>query len=246
MDRAVTTIPGPVTRDTLVLSEVFGPTVQGEGPSTGRIASFIRLGGCNLSCSWCDTPYTWDSTRFDLRAELRREHVQAIAERALAGGPGLVVISGGEPMLQQRQPGWTALLDLLAAAEVDVEVETNGTRVPSPETLDRGVRFNVSPKLTHSGDSAARRIRPAALVALVGSGQAIFKFVAATEADVDETAELATRYGLPARLVWISPEGVDVEAVLRHSKVIAGPTIRHGFNLGTRLHTLVWGNERGR
>lgn len=234
------------TQDSLTLSEVFGPTIQGEGPSTGRRASFIRLGGCNLSCSWCDTPYTWDASRYDLRAELRREPVDAIAERALVGAAGLVVISGGEPLLHQNQPGWTRLLDLLTAAGVDIEIETNGTVPPTLPTLDRGVRFNCSPKLAHSGDPEARRIRPVALAGLVASGRAIFKFVAATEADVDEAAEVATRYGLPARTVWISPEGTGIDAVLSHTKVIAEPTIRHGFNLGTRLHTLVWGAERGR
>ena len=54
---------------TLPLSEVFGPTFQGEGPHAGRRCAFVRLGGCNLSCEWCDTPYTWDATRYDLALE---------------------------------------------------------------------------------------------------------------------------------------------------------------------------------
>ena len=44
----------------LAVSEIFGPTHQGEGPSTGRLCGFVRLARCNLSCLWCDTPYTWD------------------------------------------------------------------------------------------------------------------------------------------------------------------------------------------
>jgi hypothetical protein len=55
---------------TLPVSEVFGPTFQGEGALRGAGASFIRLGGCNLTCRDCDTPYTWDAARYDLRAEL--------------------------------------------------------------------------------------------------------------------------------------------------------------------------------
>ncbi|OXM69851.1 radical SAM protein [Amycolatopsis vastitatis] len=221
--------------------------MQGEGPSAGRRASFVRLGGCNLACGWCDTPYTWDGNRFDLRAELARQPVEAIVDRALAGSPELVVISGGEPLLHQLQPAWTRMLTMLRAAGADIEVETNGTIVPTAATLepDLAVRFNVSPKLAHSGDPAARRIRPDVLAAFVASGRANFKFVCATPDDVDEAAELADRYHLDAP-VWISPEGTTVEAVLIHTKLIADRVIERGFNLGTRLHVLAWGNERGR
>ena len=59
----------------LVVSEVFGPTFQGEGPSSGQRAMFVRLGRCNLDCAFCDTAYTWDWTRYDPDAELRRRSV---------------------------------------------------------------------------------------------------------------------------------------------------------------------------
>lgn len=236
----------PSTTDTLVVSEVFGPTIQGEGPTVGRRAGFIRLGGCNLACSWCDTAYTWDAARHDLRDELHRNRVPAIVNRALHGNPGLVVITGGEPMLHQQQPGWTALLRALTAAGVDIEIETNGTTAPTPDTIAHRVRYNVSPKLAHSGDPLNRRIRPAALAALVDTGRAIFKFVCASPADVDEAVELCVRYGIPPRTVWISPEGTTVAAVLRHTTLITDRTIEHGANLGTRLHVLAWGDERGR
>ncbi len=241
------TATAAATTDTLVVSEVFGPTVQGEGPSAGRRANFVRLGGCNLSCGWCDTPYTWDGSRFDLRAELARRPVQDIVDRALAGNPSLVVISGGEPLLHQHQPGWTRMLRDLRHAGTDIEIETNGTIAPSAATLepDLGVRFNISPKLAHSGDPEHRRIQPEALAALDRCGRSVFKFVCATPADVDEAADLITRHEL-VRPVWISPEGTTVEAVVAHTQLIADRVIEHGFNLGTRLHVLAWGDERGR
>ncbi|WP_158884033.1 7-carboxy-7-deazaguanine synthase QueE [Amycolatopsis anabasis] len=244
----MTGVSAPATADTLVASEVFGPTVQGEGPTAGRRASFVRLGGCNLACSWCDTPYTWDGSRYDLRAELARKPVRDIVDRALVGDPGLVVISGGEPLLHQHQPGWTRLLWALRRAGVDIEIETNGTVAPTPATLniDLNVRFNVSPKLAHSGDPAERRIRPEVLTALVESARASFKFVCATPADVDEAAELVHRYEMGPGNVWISPEGTSVDTIVGHTKILADRVVEHGFNLGTRLHVLAWGNERGR
>jgi organic radical activating enzyme len=235
-----------VTVLSLVVAEVFGPTVQGEGPSTGRRASFIRLGACNLHCTWCDTPYTWDASRFDLRKQLKRMPVDEIVARALEGNPAIVVITGGEPLLHQRRPGWLALLDQLTEAGVEIEVETNGTIAPTPETVWRVSRFNVSPKLAHAGDPEEARIRPDALQALVKTGRAAFKFVCATDTDVDEVAEVAARLGLPARMVWVMPEGTNTADLCEHLAAIADPAIAAGFNLTTRLHVHAWGNERAR
>ena len=93
---------------TIPVSEQFGPTIQGEGPYAGRTVQFLRTGGCNLSCSWCDTPYTWDGENYDLRAELHPKTVAQIVEDAI---PDMImVISGGEPLLHQNNPGWEWLL----------------------------------------------------------------------------------------------------------------------------------------
>jgi len=234
------------TTQTLVIAETFGPTIQGEGPSAGRRASFIRTGGCNLACSWCDSSFTWDGRRYDLRAELTRTPVTAITARALQGAPGLVVITGGEPLLQQEQPGWALLLDTLVTAGVDVEIETNGTIAPSSYTAASVTRFNVSPKLGHAGDPVARRIRPEALAALHATGHAVFKIVCATAADVDEAATLTAAHGIPPSTVWIMPEGTTTPELCDHLAAIADPAIRAGFNLSTRLHVHVWGDERAR
>ncbi|MGW2936061.1 7-carboxy-7-deazaguanine synthase QueE [Streptomyces sp. NPDC001156] len=231
---------------TLVVAEVFSHTVQGEGPSTGRRASFIRLGGCNLSCTFCDTPYTWDASRFDLRTELTRQPVEDLAARALQGAPAIVVITGGEPLMHQRQTGWAALLDRLAAAGVEIEVETNGTLAPTPYTGQRVSRFNVSPKLAHAGDPLSMRIRPAALLALAATGRAVFKFVCATEQDVAEAADAVAGLGIDPAHVWVMPEGTDTTSLSEHLAVIADPAIAAGFNLTHRLHVLAWGNERAR
>jgi organic radical activating enzyme len=238
--------PATPTADTLVVSEVFGPTVQGEGPSCGRRASFVRLGGCNLACSWCDTPYTWDAGRFDLRAQLTRQPVADVAARALKGRPGLVVITGGEPLLHQQQPGWDKLLGLLVAGGAEIEVETNGTIAPDVHTARWVTRFNVSPKLSNTGDPASRRIRPAALAALLAPGKAACKFVCTHEGDVMQAAEVAPAHDIPPRLVWIMPEGTTPERLQQRLARIADPAICAGFNLTTRLHVCTWGDERAR
>src|SRR5438046_5626962 len=87
---------GGVGTRTLVVSEIFGPTFQGEGPSLGRRCVFLRLGACNLHCRWCDTPYTWDWTgrngiEYDPRQELRRIGAGPVWQTLFAlGADGLV------------------------------------------------------------------------------------------------------------------------------------------------------------
>jgi 7-carboxy-7-deazaguanine synthase len=230
-----------VTGD-LVISELFGPTVQGEGPSAGRAAAFIRLSGCSLACSWCDTPWTWQWSRFDRRSEQRRVAVAEVLAWAAAIPAGLVVITGGEPLLQA--PRLPSLVAGLLAGGADVEIETNGCHVPPPGLLVDGVSFNVSPKLASSGMEARRRIRPRALAALAGSGRARFKFVAADVADLAEIAGLQARYGLDP--VWVMPEGTTCEAVLARMRLLADEVIARGWSLTPRLHVLLWGDVRGR
>jgi organic radical activating enzyme len=87
----------------LWVAELFGPTWQGEGPSAGQRAVFVRLSGCNLDCRWCDTPYTWDWSRYDPAEQSRVMTCDAIRDWALAQDVDLVVVTGGEPLIQQRQ-----------------------------------------------------------------------------------------------------------------------------------------------
>ncbi|MER7835352.1 7-carboxy-7-deazaguanine synthase QueE [Streptomyces sp. NPDC096040] len=234
------------TTDTLVVQEVFGCTVQGEGPSAGRRCSFIRLGGCNLSCTWCDQPESWDASRFDLRQTLTRRPVHEIITRALDGDPGMVVITGGEPLLHQHQDGWRSLLGALILAGAEIEVETNGTQEPTEHTARWVTCFNVSPKLAHAGDPADKRIRPGALYALHDTRKACFKFVCRDLDDLHEVQVFTAAHALDPARVWIMPEGTDTATITRRLGELADPAIAAGFNLSHRLHVAIWGDEKGR
>lgn len=226
----------------LRVNELFGPTVQGEGPSTGRRCAFLRLSGCNLTCAWCDTPYTWDwqglnGEVFDEDAETRMMSVHD-AWYALTGmGVRLYVISGGEPLMQQRALG--PLVERLRASGADVEVETNGTIKPAIQPT----RFNVSPKLAHSQVRAGKRRKFDTLGLFVG--RAIFKFVCQQESDLDEVQEFVDGAGLPPEDVWIMPEGRDPKTLASHATQITDAAISRGWNISTRLHVMTWGMRRG-
>lgn len=238
--------------DVLYLADVFGPTFQGEGPSTGRIAVFVRLGGCNLHCHWCDTGYTWDASRWDLREQIHAvpwQRVVAYIAGAVSHVPTpLLVVTGGEPLGHQARPAFRHLLDAAAGLGLSIEVETNGTRIPAPDLPGAPV-YNVSPKLAHAGDPAELRINPAALDVfrdLAERGRARFKFVVETVEQLEEVAAIVTAHRLPAGTVWVMPEGTSARTVIDRGRVLADPVLARGWNITVRLHTLFWGDERGR
>jgi 7-carboxy-7-deazaguanine synthase len=226
----------------LQVAEMFGPTFQGEGPSAGQRAAFVRLSGCPVGCAWCDEPQTWDWSRFSRDAESRPMTAGQVAAWAGSIPAGLVVITGGEPLTQQT--ALAALVTGLAAAGRRVEIETSGTITPGRALLESAAVFNVSPKLASSMVPLARRIRPGPLAAFAASGRAIFKFVVCSRADLAEVAELETRFGLAP--IWIMPEGVTADKVLAGMREVADEVLRRGWHLTGRMHVLLWGGARGR
>ena len=224
----------------LVVSEVFGPTLQGEGPSAGRAAGFVRLGRCNLACVWCDSRYTWDWDHYDPAEELRAVSTSSLLDQVAAMDVDMMVVTGGEPLLQQRH-----LPPLLEGAKQQgwrVEVETSGTIPPhlAPGLVDQ---FNVSPKLGNSGNRRGRPYRPEVLRAFQATGRAVFKFVVQAPSDLDEADSMVAECGLEA--VYVMPEGTDATTLTTRMQQLAGPVLARRWNLTPRLHILLWGDRRG-
>lgn len=231
---------------TLSVAETFGPTVQGEGPSAGRRCAFIRLGLCNLDCSWCDTPYTWDWTgkngrAYDRKTELHLMEVSEVLAWAASVDVRTFVISGGEPLVQRK-----GLLELLPglAPFGRIEVETNGTIDPG-ELVAWVDQWNVSPKLAHSGVDRKKAWKPGVLSTLAAQGAA-FKFVVQTVDDFDEIATLQRLTGIDNSHVWVMPEGRSTLVLNMRLRELADEAIVRGYNITNRLHVVLWGDERGR
>uniref|UniRef100_A0AAU2K0K7 7-carboxy-7-deazaguanine synthase n=1 Tax=Streptomyces sp. NBC_00049 TaxID=2903617 RepID=A0AAU2K0K7_9ACTN len=228
--------------ETMVLCEVFGPTLQGEGPSAGQRAIFVRLADCNLVCNSCDTKYSWDWEN-NVRAEQTElVLVDDVVNKVLEHDVQLLIVTGGEPLLQQKQ--LTRLAAAVTATGRRVEIETNGTIAPTPE-LDPYIHlYVVSPKLAHMGMPTARRIKPKVLAAFQRTGKAVFKFVLDGPQDAAELIALQEEHGLAP--VWVMPQATSAETVLAGMRELSDVAIENGWNLSTRLHCLLWGDERGR
>lgn len=223
----------------LPISEVFR-SFQGEGPSAGTNASFVRLGGCNLSCVWCDSAYTWDSNRYDLRTEITMRNADSVVKEVLEHRTHLVVLTGGEPLLHQGKAEFEALLDgLYDEEERAVEIETNGTIAPQNTSY---LHYIVSPKLSHSWQP-----RPdVAVLRKFAEAYATFKFVVRERDDLDEVAEIMREIDAYPEDVWIMPEGTTPIAVLHRAQLLADLVRERGWNFTLRQHILLWGDERGR
>ncbi|MBM5806639.1 MAG: 7-carboxy-7-deazaguanine synthase QueE [Cyanobacteria bacterium M_surface_10_m2_179] len=103
---------------TLPVVETFH-SLQGEGIHAGRSAFFIRLGGCGVGCSWCDTKQSWPA---HVHPQCPVEELAQQAEQAVQAGAAFVVITGGEPLEHNLDP----LCEALAGAGVPLHLETSG------------------------------------------------------------------------------------------------------------------------
>jgi 7-carboxy-7-deazaguanine synthase len=230
--------------------EIFA-SVQGEGPSAGRPCTFIRLSRCNLACAWCDTAYTWrfsgdnrphrdDETYERAANQLTLSEAEAAARIAALGGNRLV-ITGGEPLLQA--PALARMIALLPP--MHIEIETNGTVAHSAALAPLVDQFNVSPKLTHSGNPAALALPPERLAHWAAEPRAWFKFVIAEPADIDEVLAIRQAHAIAPERIFLMPEGRDSETVRARARWLAQSCCDHGFNLSDRLHIHLFGDTRG-
>ncbi|MGB0992946.1 MAG: 7-carboxy-7-deazaguanine synthase QueE [Akkermansiaceae bacterium] len=239
--------------------EIFH-TLQGEGISMGVPAVFVRSSLCNLHCQWCDTDYTWNwegtpwphekdgelgYQKFRKDEWVTELSTDEVARRVLQYDCNRVVLTGGEPLLQDT--AWVAMMGRLRETSQDMsfEVETNGTKIPSEEFDALASQYNVSPKLANSGNAEQLREQPTALDFFGQSGKAWFKFVIAEDTDLDEVEALIETYQLPKNRILIMPEGRDQATLQQRRLWVADACKSRGFRYSDRLHIQLWGSKRG-
>lgn len=222
--------------------EIFH-SIQGEGISAGTPAVFLRLAFCNLRCSWCDTKYTWDWEHHNKEREVIGMSVQEIVERLSVPGCGRLVVTGGEPLIQQK-----ALIELLAALkgkEFYIEIETNGTIVPDGDLICLIDQWNVSPKLENSGNPLHLREIAEVYSFFTNLSSSYFKYVIQAEYDLSEVHDLIGKYNIPRERVILMPEATNEETLIERGRWLAEVCKEEGYKFSTRLQVLLWRNKRG-
>jgi 7-carboxy-7-deazaguanine synthase len=233
------------------ISEIFGPTVQGEGALIGKPTVFVRTGGCDFRCSWCDTLYAvLPEYRHDW-ALMSAQDILAEVARLTGGQPILVTLSGGNPAIQPLGP-------LIAAGRgqgYSFAMETQGSVfAPWFAGLDWLV---LSPKPPSSGMATDWAILDRCVEAQASGPRIVLKVVVFDEADYAYARQVASRYRATPLILQVGnhtppdAEGrgsVDPPGLhARFRWLVERVTSDRWFAVTVlpQLHVLVWGNERG-
>jgi 7-carboxy-7-deazaguanine synthase len=230
----------------MLISEIFY-SLQGEGELTGVPSVFVRTSGCNLRCTWCDTPYaSWNP-----EGE-QRNVAQIVAEVATHPLARHVVLTGGEPMIAKDiRPLATAL----QAGGYHITIETAATIAPDGIACDLA---SLSPKLLNSAPDPvehlawrkkheATRWQPEVVRAWIDHYPYQFKFVVAQPGDVDELENMlaALQREIPRHKVLLMPEATTLEKMRGRATWLGELCKARGYRYAHRLHIELYGNRRG-
>jgi 7-carboxy-7-deazaguanine synthase len=230
--------------------EIFGPTIQGEGPDAGVPAYFVRFGGCDYRCAWCDSMHAVDPV--EVRAHAERLTTEQIVQRVggLPAGPNLVVLSGGNPALLDLG----ALVRELKGDGRRVAVETQGSRWR--DWLSDVSRLVISPKPPSSGMAGPAELN--ALRAFVSNVTAscapVLKIVVFDQADLEwAVARHREHPDLPLFLSAGTEVGLREDETISRLReryrwlceaVVRWSDLRDARIL-PQLHVIAWGTARG-
>lgn len=236
----------------ILISEIFGPTVQGEGALIGVPTVFVRTGGCDFRCSWCDTLYAVEPQFKSQWQALSAGQIMTQVHELSGGVPLLVTLSGGNPALQPL----AELLRLGQQQGYRFAIETQGSKAqPWFAQLDY---LTLSPKPPSSGMLFDASRLEACLQAAGAQTDVQLKLVIADEQDYQWAREVARQFPdlplclQPCNLQAATPERPDQETDLgqlnaqyRWLVERVGSDRWFGVRVLPQLHVLVWNNERG-
>ncbi len=224
------------------INEIF-KSIQGEGPNFGKPAIFLRTAQCNLKCTWCDTKYTWDWKNYDYAKEVKEMTIEEIKEQLMDLEIKHLVITGGEPLLQQDD-----LADLLSFLKPDfyVEIETNCTILPNKMLTDLVDQWNVSPKTENSGNPLELYENDECYYFFANQENCFFKYVVENESDIPEIKKFVAKYNIPENRVQLMTQASTKEEISAREKSISELAKANNFLFSPRLHVAMWGAQRGK
>lgn len=229
------------------ISEIFGPTIQGEGALMGQPTIFVRTGGCDYRCVWCDTLYAVDSQYRDTWRPMSADEIFHEVEKLSGAKPLMVSLSGGNPAIQPLG----ALIDLGKSKNYRFALETQGSIAQG--WFSKLDVLTLSPKPPSSEMPTDWNKLAECIKAAHGKPATVLKIVIFDEDDYGYAKEAASRYpDLPLYLQpgnRIQPDaGADSRETTERLRWLAEKVAADRWYEATvlpQLHVLIWGNRRG-
>jgi 7-carboxy-7-deazaguanine synthase len=241
-------------KERIRISEIFGPTIQGEGPLIGRPTVFVRTGGCDYRCTWCDTLYAVLPEYRDEWMPMTPAQIMARVNELAGGKPVLVSLSGGNPALQPL----ASIIALGRENGHSFALETQGSNCrPWFTELDWLI---LSPKPPSAGMMVDWDAFEACVTVARGRPRCVLKIVVFDDADYNYAQAVAARYpalplylqvGNPAPVTAagdVLPDEADIDDLLRRFRWLVDKVTADRWFAATvlpQLHVLAWGNKRG-
>ncbi len=228
------------------ISEIFGPTIQGEGALIGQPTVFVRTGGCDYRCTWCDTPHAVDSKFRDEWKPMNAEEIFVQVQELSGGKPLVVSLSGGNPAIQNLKP----LIDLGKENGYTFALETQGS-IAQEWFADLDV-LTLSPKPPSSGMNTDWDALDACVKAVGPSTKIALKIVIFDDVDYKYAQDVAARY--PKLPLYLQPgnhfseKAPDMDALMERMRWLTEKVTSDEWFSATvlpQLHVLMWGNQRG-
>jgi 7-carboxy-7-deazaguanine synthase len=236
------------------IMEIFGPTIQGEGMVIGQKTMFVRTAGCDYSCIWCDSAFTWDGTGKNNIKMMDAGEIWEELKKLGGNGFSYVTISGGNPALLKDL---SSFIELLKKQNIKVCLETQGSKWQDwfLEIDD----LTISPKPPSSKmitDFSVLDSIIATLITNPNQQNVCLKVVVFDEDDFRYAKDLYQRYlGIPFFLqvgndhITTVDEGELTRVLLKKYEWLINKTMIDAVLTNVRvlpqLHTFVWGNKRG-
>jgi len=216
----------------MLVNEVYGPTIQGEGPYAGKPVMFLRLYGCVAPfCDFCDTPYTWDPALKEKEChKMEIVNIEQQLRQKCGENISTVVITGGEPCAQPmeliklveylEEKGWDVHIE--TSGKLDVPAFENAVIICSPKQYDG--KFKITDTALEEADC--------------------FKFVIGSEDEFDNMMRFIYDQDIESNIVYLMPKGETREKQLKMMEFVANKCIHYGFKFSPRLQTLIWDIKR--
>ncbi len=241
----------PAVSEAIRISEIFGPTIQGEGALIGEPTVFVRTGGCDYRCAWCDSLHAVDAEYRATWSPMPPAEVMAEVARLSGGRPLMVTLSGGNPAIQPLGP----LIEMGKSKGYRFAMETQGSVARDWfASLDMLV---LSPKPPSSGMAVDWAVFEDCVTAAM-SAPTVLKIVIFDETDYLWARDVAARY--PALPLYLQPGNhtppppkddsavVDQDGIDARMRWLVDRVIGDGWfaaKVLPQLHVMLWGNKRG-